>query len=415
MIRKLRNKIIVINVVLMSIILLTALITIFTIGYSRIRKEGDTRMNMALSYDILSDDDYCEVEAFNDIVLVIYDKNTKQVVEYFCAAANVLDKNAVTKKVIDEIAEGERSEGFVMSLHSNFKKTEADENTVRIAFMDISAQQNSVGTYAAFATMTAIISLASYFVISYLLAHIALKPVEDSWTQQKQFIADASHELKTPLSVIMANTEIISSHPEETVASQMKWIENTKSESRRMADLVANLLFIAKNDDGLKVQMEEVDFSDCVGKMVLGYDAIFYENGKQFDYDIPLGITVTGNEGQLKQLVTILLDNANKYSLGVGNIQLRLSAAGKHAVLTVSNDSATLSDEQLAHLFDRFYTVDPSRNKNTGGNGLGLSIAKIVCETHGGKISVASENGRTAFTATIPLLKNKKNDEEKQG
>ena len=112
------------------------------------------------------------------------------------------------------------------------------------------------------------------------MARFAIKPVEESWIKQKQFIADASHELKTPLSVILANTEIISSHQEETVASQMKWVENTRAEAQRMAGLVADLLFLAKNDDGLKVQMEDVNLSDCVGTIVLGYDAIFYENKK---------------------------------------------------------------------------------------------------------------------------------------
>lgn len=150
----------------------------------------------------------------------------------------------------------------------------------------------------------------------------------------------------------------------------MKWVENTRAEAQRMAGLVADLLFLAKNDDGLKVQMEDVNLSDCVGTIVLGYDAIFTKTKRTLPI-VDKDVYIVGNVGQLKQLTTILLDNANKYSKGSGNITLSLTANGKHAHLTVENDSEQLTEEQLKHLFDRFYTVDPSRNKNNGGNGPG--------------------------------------------
>ena len=236
--------------------------------------------------------------------------------------------------------------------------------------------------------------------------------MEESWNKQKQFVADASHELKTPLSVIMANTEIMASHPDATVASQGKWIENTRSETQRMAELVNDLLFLAKNDDGLKVQMACVNLSDCVETTVLSYEAIFYENGKSFCYDIAPELYVQGNEGQIKQLTTILLDNANKYSSDDGNIKLSVTAAGKHIQLAIVNDCEPITDEQMSHLFDRFYTIDPSRNKNTAGNGLGLSIAQIICRTHGGNITAEYADGRITFTATLPVLKQNKNNNE---
>ena len=267
------------------------------------------------------------------------------------------------------------------------------------------ASSNNLTTFVVSTLSALTVGILGYFFVSFMLARIALKPVEESWIKQKQFVADASHELKTPLSVILANTEIIASHQEETVASQMKWVENTRAEAQRMAGLVADLLFLAKNDDGLKVQMEDVNLSDCVGTIVLGYDAIFYENKKDFAYQVDKDVYIVGNVGQLKQLTTILLDNANKYSKGSGNITLSLTANGKHANLTVENDSEQLTEEQLKHLFDRFYTVDPSRNKNNGGNGLGLNIAQVICQTHGGSIRVECENGRTRFVADIPRQK----------
>ena len=173
-----------------------------------------------------------------------------------------------------------------------------------MVFNDLDSSENGLAPYLLFALITLLLGLAIYVVISYMLASMALKPIEESWSKQKQFVADASHELKTPLSVIMANTEIIASHGSETVDSQMRWIENTREESARMAELVASLLFLAKNDDGLKVELKTVNLSDCVSTTVLGQDAVFYENGKKFDYSLAGDITVLGNETQLKQLVT---------------------------------------------------------------------------------------------------------------
>ena len=280
-------------------------------------------------------------------------------------------------------------------------QTSGGTDVTRVVFNDLDSSENGLAPYLLFALITLLLGLAIYVVISYMLASMALKPIEESWSKQKQFVADAIHELKTPLSVIMANTEIIASHGSETVDSQMRWIENTREESARMAELVASLLFLAKNDDGLKVELKTVNLSDCVSTTVLGQDAVFYENGKKFDYSLADDITVFGNETQLKQLVTILLDNANKYSLGDGNIELNLSANGRHAVITVANDSEQLTVEQLSHLFDRFYTVDESRNSR--GNGLGLSIAKTIVDTHGGTINVECRDGRTTFTVTLPI------------
>lgn len=172
-----------------------------------------------------------------------------------------------------------------------------------------------------------------------------------------------------------------------------------------MAELVNDLLFLAKNDDGVKAQMQLVNLSECIETIVLTHEAVFYENGKAFNYQITSDLHVIGSVGQLKQLATILLDNANKYSADMGNISLNVSAVGKHVEFTVSNDCKPLTDEQLAHLFDRFYTVDQSRNKNSAGNGLGLSIAQIICKSHGGDITVEYESGRITFRATFPISK----------
>ena len=404
MIRRLRKRIVAINVITASLILFCALIVTFVVGYGRIDIEREARMNLALNFDTQQDEIRFEEEKiFDDVALAVYDARTHQVEWFFGGNANLTREEL--SRYVRPIVQDIRREGWVNISVRYVKAVEGSK--VKIAFNNLGASSGNLVVFAVSVLGALTLGIIVYFLFSLFLARIALRPVEDSWKKQKQFVADASHELKTPLSVILANTDILASHKEETVESQMKWVENTRAEAVRMAELVNQLLFLAKNDDGLKVQMQDVNFSNCVEGIVLGYDAVFYEKQHKFSYEVTPDVWVVGNEGQLKQLVTILLDNANKYSKGEGNITLRLQNNGKHCTLTVANDSEQLSEEQLSHLFDRFYTVDNSRNKNNGGNGLGLNIAQVICQTHNGSIRVSCENGRTAFEVTLPLKRKK--------
>ena len=404
MIRRLRKRIVAINVITASLILFCALIVTFVVGYGRIDIEREARMNLALNFDTQQDEIRFEEEKiFDDVVLAVYDARTHQVEWFFGGNANLSREEL--SRYVRPIVQDVRREGWVNISVRYVKAVEGSK--VKIAFNNLGASSGNLVVFAVSVLGALTLGIIVYFLFSLFLARIALRPVEDSWKKQKQFVADASHELKTPLSVILANTDILASHKDETVESQMKWVENTRAEAVRMAELVNQLLFLAKNDDGLKVQMQDVNFSNCVEGIVLGYDAVFYEKQHKFSYEVTPDVWVVGNEGQLKQLVTILLDNANKYSKGEGNITLRLQNNGKHCTLTVANDSEQLSEEQLSHLFDRFYTVDNSRNKNNGGNGLGLNIAQVICQTHNGSIRVSCENGRTAFDVTFPLKRKK--------
>lgn len=404
MIRRLRKRIVAINVITASLILFCALIVTFVVGYGRIDIEREARMNLALKFDTQQDEIRFEEEKiFDDVALAVYDVRTHQVEWFFGGNANLSREEL--SRYVRPIVQDVRREGWVNISVRYVKAVEGSK--VKIAFNNLGSSSGNLVVFAVSVLGALTLGIIVYFLFSLFLARIALRPVEDSWKKQKQFVADASHELKTPLSVILANTDILASHKDETVESQMKWVENTRAEAVRMAELVNQLLFLAKNDDGLKVQMQDVNFSNCVEGIVLGYDAVFYEKQHKFSYEVTPDVWVVGNEGQLKQLVTILLDNANKYSKGEGNITLRLQNNGKHCTLTVANDSEQLSEEQLSHLFDRFYTVDNSRNKNNGGNGLGLNIAQVICQTHNGSIRVSCENGRTAFEVTLPLKRKK--------
>lgn len=401
MISKLRKKIIAINVISVCIVFFVAIVITFTSGFRRIEEERTVRLNNMLN------DDWQETEtsAYKGTALIEYDLTTERVLKIKITPEVNLDETEIDE-VVSQIVDKPNNDGWV-GLRIQYVKKVVSNDTLRIVLFDRYSQSSNLRLFVAFTLISLVVGALCYFGISWFLARVALKPIEESWTKQRQFVADASHELKTPLSVIMANTEIIASHADETVESQMKWIENTRAESQRMAELVNDLLFLAKNDDSVQAQMQVVNLSECIETIVLTHEAIFYENGKTFNYNITPDLQVMGSAGQLKQLATILLDNANKYSVDTGNILLNVTLQGKHAQFTVSNDCKPLTDEQLKHLFDRFYTVDQSRNKGTTGNGLGLSIAQIICQTHGGDISVEYDSGRITFTANFPLNKNK--------
>ncbi len=401
----LRTKLATTNMVATTIVLVMAIIVIFFTGFTRIDTMRLDTMLRALDFDYEHRTQGEFAKNFNNVVLVVYDQNKVSTLYVGGSVKGAFVEDILAQ--VDKIAQDSATSNDT-SFDFHYRKQVVDDNVVKIVFSDPANYQSGFIPLALYAIGVLIVGVLCHSVISTMLAQSAIAPIEESWKKQRQFVADASHELKTPLSVIMANTEIIASHPDDTVESQMKWVNNTMTEAKRMASLVADLLFLAKSDDGLKVEMQHTNLTDCVETCVLTHEAVFYENNKVFTNEIAPDVLVNGNEGQLKQLVTILLDNANKYSLGDGNIQLVLATSGKNAILTVSNDSIELASEQVTHLFDRFYTVDHSRNKSTGGNGLGLSIAERICQTHNGSITADYKNGKMTFKVVLPLDKNKK-------
>ena len=405
MINNLRKKLTITNMMATSIVLIVAIIIISFSVVSRFDAIRINNMQRALAYPLQGASQKEFAADFSDVVLVVYDNG--QVKDIF-SGKNI--RNDFVQAIFENlplIVESDEAQNAT-SLRLQYAKQQLPSGAYKIVFYDPTNSQSGIVSIVFYIIVVLLVGMISYSVISMTLAQSAISPIEESWKKQRQFVADASHELKTPLAVIMANTEIIASHPDDTVASQMKWIDNTLAETKRMASLVQDLLFLAKSDDGLKVEMSHTNLSNCVEECVLTSESLFYENRLLFTSDIDPDIHIDGNEGQLKQLVTILLDNANKYTPTDGTIQLTLKSTNKSAILIVSNDSHEVSREQVAHIFDRFYTLDTSRNKTKGGNGLGLSIAERIVQTHKGKITAEYKNGKMTFKATLPLARKHK-------
>lgn len=260
-----------------------------------------------------------------------------------------------------------------------------------------------------------LIALIVFFLINILFSQWATLPVALSIRQQQQFTADASHELKTPLTVILANLSILRSHADSTVAQQMQWVESSEREAQRMQLLVNDMLNLARPKTeakplGNEVLRDPVDLSDLVEGEVLQFESVAFERGILLEERIQPHVRVAGDAEKLGRMVSTLIDNACKYveESGLVDITLEVDAsnpvADPQAVLRVHNTGEAIPPDQLERLFDRFYRADKARTGGKGGYGLGLAIGQQIANEHNGQITVASAPGEgTTFTVTLPL------------
>ncbi len=229
------------------------------------------------------------------------------------------------------------------------------------------------------------------FIVTSILTKWITTPVKKAFSKQKIFVADASHELKTPLSVIIASTDAYFNDKND------KWIYNIKTESERMIKLVTELLDLAKTEKEQDIEMTYNNLSEIIERSVLTFESILYEKKINFKYKIENNINLKCNEDLIMELMNILIDNAIKNSFIEGNIIINLYKTNKQIILEVINKGFPIKKENEEKIFERFYKIDSSRNRNTNNYGLGLAIAKNIVTKHKGKISAHSSNGYTTF------------------
>ena len=274
----------------------------------------------------------------------------------------------------------------------------------RIAFVDMSMEQatmrESMRSYLQIGAATLLLLLG----VSILLARRATAPVERAWQQQRQFLSDASHELKTPLTVILSNAEMLEAAPLEERPA--RWADNIRTEAKQMNSLVEQMLTLARADnaDAPPTPMTEHPLSDLATDCVLAFEPVAFEAGKPLESDIAPDVTVLGDADKLRQLISVLLDNAIKYGRDGGTITLTLRRTDRQARLTVSNPGDPIPPDQLRRLFERFYRADASRGQQTGF-GLGLPIAAAIASEHKGTLKAESDQTSTRFLFTMPLKK----------
>lgn len=311
--------------------------------------------------------------------------------------------DGVLAQAAEQLADAPEGFGSLDGLGLFYEKRAA-AGTVYLAFADMSAA-NGWQTLALTLAGVGVAALAAFLVISVFFSRWALRPVERAWVQQRRFVADASHDLKTPLTVILANTSILLERPERSVASQSQWIESTQSEAERMQELVRDMLDLAGPEHAETVREHaRVDLTDLVEGGLLQFESVAFERNVSLASDIDRDVSVTGDASRLRRLVTTLLDNACKYVEEGGRIAVTLRQTARRIELHVHNTGTVIAEEDLPHVFDRFYRADKARTRSEGSYGLGLAIAREITEEHGGTITATSdETNGTTFTVTLPL------------
>ena len=307
-----------------------------------------------------------------------------------------LNDEVFLNEILEAVLRKDDEEGLLEKYDFMYQRIGNRQNMV-ILLLDVSGQQESLRALVESCIGIGAASLAVFWLLSVFLAYWAVKPVEKVWNRQRQFISDASHELKTPLTVIMSNAELLQEEPE----SAQRYGKNILTMSQQMRDLVEGMLELTRVDNGkVKETFERVDLGELVKRSVLEFEPVLFERGLTLEANVQPGIYVSGSSRYLKQIVDILLDNAGKYSdPGVVDVQLRTQ--GKTCLLTVANPGTPIPEEEQKKIFGRFYRSDKARSRN-GSYGLGLSIAKSAVEEHGGKIWVTSNSTGNCFIVQLP-------------
>lgn len=278
-----------------------------------------------------------------------------------------------------------------------YRVTETEDGA-KYVFLDCRREISNFRTVLVTTISVSLLGLAAVFVLVVIFSRMVFRPVEESIQKQKRFITDASHELKTPLTIIDANTEVM-----EMESGESQWTKSTRKQIQRLSGLVQQLVTLSRLDEekGLEEKCE-FNLSEAVSECVQPYESLAQTREKNLTLNIEEDITYTGDERSIRQLAGILMDNAVKYSSENGNITLTLKKKGKKIFLEVYNDADDLPQGKLDVLFERFYRLDSSRNSGTGGSGIGLSVAKAIVQAHKGKITAENKNGR-GLTITVIL------------
>jgi signal transduction histidine kinase len=277
-----------------------------------------------------------------------------------------------------------------------FLRKENESGTL-VVMLDCTRQLTTARTFLRSSILISLLGSCAVFVLVLLLSRIVVRPVEESYAKQKRFITDSGHELKTPLAVISANTEVL-----EMEYGENEWTLSIKHQVARMTELTSRLTQLARMDEQEKIKnFERVGLSELATQTVSSFVAAAEQAGKSLSADVAPDIAVRGNRELLSQLLTILLDNAVKYA--DRQITLTLQQRGQRVLLSTYNDvTEPVSVGELEHFFDRFYRGDSSRSSRVPGFGIGLSLARSIVENHGGSIRARSDDGHSVtFTVTL--------------
>ena len=432
MFTKLRNKFLILNMSMTSAVMIAAFAVIYIISYNNVNSEIAKKLNpqdgiqtviegtglhddiedsesKTLNRRFSSDDTYSfSIQVDGNGRILEIDSPLNMPEETYNKAAEIAWSNRKNNSTI--ALEGKQWKYSIAQMKKQVIQGDGQsytvaENKYQIMFLDVTAYKKTLLQLLTTLLSVGLIMLFVIFIISLYFANRVIRPIAEAWERQKRFVADASHELKTPLSIINANYDALLANQEETIKSQLKWLDYIKIGTDRMTKLINDLLSLARMED-MRCEIQRVTFnmSNAIDDVILSIEAVMAKKGIKLTRSIEPDIIVKSDQERIKQVVTILLDNAVKYTDENGQIDISLIKSKRHVTFSIKNSGRGIAKQDLPKIFDRFYRVDPSRTQETGGYGLGLSIAKTIIDRLGGEIYAASiENEYTTFTFTLEL------------
>ena len=401
MLNKLRAKIIIVITLILTLAVFGIMFSINAIETSRNRSEIETKIIRIADNDGFLPSDFESIDPYSDSQSGFTDCFSIQVDHFYNVRRVILSRTVeIEQEEIISYANEALNTGQSYGELGNYAFYIQPKLYGRIiVFMDIRTYNQIQKNLLYSTSLIGLLTILGFFLLSIALAFWLVKPVKETFDKHKLFISNASHELKTPLAVISANTDVL-----ETETGENKWLGYIRSETTRMNELVNELLCLARLDDktGHKPVMTEFNLTDVFLQTVLPFESRVFELGKQLEVDAAPDIKYKGDQSQIRHIITILLDNAVKYSDEHGLIRARLYTRSSKKIIEVYNTGEGVPKDKLNKIFERFYRRDEARNSSSGGYGLGLAIAKASAEANGGKISAQSEYGKwICFTVTL--------------
>ena len=424
MIKKLRIKMIAVSMLAIFIVLGTIVTAINIYNYNRIIRDSDNILAVLQENDGTFPEDMRPMRHMEDLsehkdqnlssgdlpmqkgfspetrfesryfsVILDADGNFKAN-EHMQIAA--VDDEGAKVMALDVFSSG-RANGFYSTYR--YIKGDTDEG-VRIIFLDCRRDLDHFKNLLTSSILISLIGLGAVFVLVLIFSRRMIKPVSESYEKQKEFITNAGHEIKTPLSIISADAEVL-----EMDNGENEWLDDIKLQTKRLTELTNDLIFLARMEEASdNTDPVEFPLSDMVSEAAASFSAPAKAQTKSFSYDVEENISFNGNEKDMYKLVTLLMDNALKYSPVGGYIHLDLKKIKNRIVLTSTNTTgAVLNEAELSHFFDRFYRSDRSRNSAQNSYGIGLSVARAIVDKHKGKIrAYAKDPNCIVIEASFP-------------
>lgn len=414
MIKKLRKKLIFVSMLSLFIVLFVLILSIGILNYRKLVTDADHVLAILAENNGKFPEREMQKEPpkpeknFSEKNL-LFSPELPYETRYFSAVVNeegevlsaetgkiaTVDEETITKYV-QEIWEKGKQKGFIENYRFLWDRSNGE---MRIIFLDCGRSLNTFQMFLFIAAFVSFFGFLAVFLLMIFLSAYIVKPFLENYEKQKRFITDAGHELKTPLTIIDADAAVL-----EMDLGENEWLSDIQNQTKRLTDLTNNLILLARmEEESMKLPMVEFPLSDVAEEVIGNFQTLAKAQNKILHGKIQPMISMLGDEKAIRQLMGILLENAVKYSDEKGEILLTVETQRNHIFLSVFNTTEFISKKEIAHLFERFYRTDKSRNSQTGGYGIGLSIAAATMRAHKGKISAITEDEKSLkITAVFP-------------